>query len=1029
MGKVAWNGAEPVGGIAAVLYGLRTADADGLLTDPATMLDIAREPGMDAVPLLDALVVQVNRMSVAMDRLKTVMNAAAPEAQTVMDVTIGDPVRQKGTMLVPVLFALADGQSVTVWFHNPDSSPNKITPMDDLVSWKWVLNRQDITIAVAPERGKDLNIREVGRRIMKLAAKNAPAFAKANAKAAERAQEESELDAEISSLTGELAELGQKLDVARQAKEDRANNPAPAPAPTPAPADGPMQITDPRNYAPILAGDHSLAITYQDQLDEYFAGRLEEVRSALVSLGWAGERFNSLAKNGYKLETSLYTASARRFVVGVTWNVRGSVDDPIFSYTDDLTLSATEIAARLDASAPAAAPVKPVGITSPEGYAKIIAGDKALAEANQDELDSFFGARLVDTRNALRALGWDGPRFQELKKEGATLNYDLNQVGGGSNIVGVTWYIGGWAQRVGQIVDDLTKTPEEIAKHLDDALAQAQAEEAAERANRRDPADVARELQEHLDERAPEIFASLIESGFEKRPGDYGTLLRGGVMVSRAYGSAATQKAMGIEITAKSEYSVKSFDGSRAGMVIVVDTGSDPVRDVVREIREAAAQIQKNIDDQAAKAASEANPLALKDGEGELLVTDVAGRANHIIELLIAKGFTVSSASEGVFTHDLIAPHSEGVFTVGLDASYPEWMEFIFEASYDYVTPNPKTQSDAEIAEKIAAIDWNTAFANVSDSGEVEDSFAGAGPLHGKPLAFARTAMMVEAGAAKAGMNVHYGDFSGSTSGSLLDGVTGQESVIGITAQIHADGVIYARLAIDESATASLLRGASGSDSLGNPATAAEVAALLGTVKAEQKAVAKAKADAEKPARVLVGDVRRAYDSIGYVINDLRGHTSAEFARANTNYLKAKIAEAEELIKRGLPKRGTIPDLAGMIQRGYAIDREVSAAAAQAAAAAKAEEDAAAQAGQGSIPGAANDATGPLTDDDMALIASIHDGSADVTASDMVKRLEGMATRAAGTAMQSVVDEAVAAYSVAVVAKSAERIATLTRVK
>lgn len=1028
MGNVVWNGAEPVGqGIASVLYGLRTEDADGLLLDAVTMADIAQEPGMDAVPLLDALVVQVNRMSVAMDRLKTVMNASAPEEQKVLDVTIGDPVRQKGTMLVPVLMALADGQAVTIWFHNPDSSPNKITPMDDLVSWKWVLNRQDITIAVAPERGKDLNVREVGRRIMKLAAKNAAAFAKANAKATERAQEEATLDNEISSLTGELADLSQKLDVARQTKEDRANQPAPAKTP------GRLQITDPARYAEILAGNDQLALQNEDALDAHFAARIAEIRADLQARGWVeihnplrdigydGNRFEALGKAGYRVDANLNTQSrVNTNIVGCTWNVQQSNGTAVLAYVDDLTKTAAAIAADIDASAPAAAPVKPAGITSPETYAKIIGGDMELAEANQDELDSFFGGRLVNTRNALRQLGWDGKHFGELSKNGATLDYDLMQVGGGANIVGVTWFVRGFAERVGQIVDDLTKTPEEIAKHLDDA---ATAAAAPAPAPTRDPADVARELQEHLDERAPAIFASLIESGFEKRPNDYGTVLRGGVMVSRMFGSVATQKGMGLEVTAKSEYTIKAADASRSGFVVVVDTGSEPVREVVREIREAAAQIQKTIDDLAAEKALNANPLALKDGDGELLTTDVAARANHIIELLIAKGFKVSGGSEGAFTHDLTAPYSHGVFTVGVDSSYPEAMEFIFETDYDYETPTLKTQSDAEIADAIALIDWKTAYALTDDSGNVSEEFGGDGPLAGKPLAYARAAMTVEEGAALAGMSVNYGDFSGSTSQGLFDSATGSDAIYGITAQIHASGVIYARMAIDEEAKVTLLRGGEGSEELGQPGDKAEVAAMLRTVKAEHEAAAKEKAKAEKPARVLVGDVRRVYDSIGYVINDLRGHTSAEFARANTDYLKAKIAEAEELVKRGLPKRGTLPDLAGMIQRGYDMARQVAAAAAKAA------EADAADAGAGSLPTAANDDTGPLTDSDLALLASIHDGTADVTASDLVKRLEGVAQRAAGTPLQSKVDDAVAAYSVAVVAKSAERIATLTRVK
>lgn len=38
-----------------------------------------------------------------------------------------------------------------------------------MVSWKWLLNRKDPTVVVAPERGQDLNPRGVACRIMRLA--------------------------------------------------------------------------------------------------------------------------------------------------------------------------------------------------------------------------------------------------------------------------------------------------------------------------------------------------------------------------------------------------------------------------------------------------------------------------------------------------------------------------------------------------------------------------------------------------------------------------------------------------------------------------------------------------------------------------------------------------------------------------------------------------------------------------------------------------------------------------------------------
>lgn len=101
---------------------------------------------------------------------------------------------------VAIIFELSDGQTITIFFHNPDTTPQRLAPTDELISWKWLLNKKDVTIVVAPERGKDLNVREVARRILRLAAKNSAAFQRANARRAERLQEVQKLKDEITGL-------------------------------------------------------------------------------------------------------------------------------------------------------------------------------------------------------------------------------------------------------------------------------------------------------------------------------------------------------------------------------------------------------------------------------------------------------------------------------------------------------------------------------------------------------------------------------------------------------------------------------------------------------------------------------------------------------------------------------------------------------------------------------------------------------------------------------------------------------------
>jgi hypothetical protein len=233
MHKTTWTlDAVPVGmPLQKVLYDLRVEDgSSALLLDAVDMAELLADPDVSLLPaaLLDALVVEVNRMTVKMDLLQKVMDAAGGEVKT-SGYQISDPVKRRGTMQVAVLFALSDGQTVTIWFHNPDTTPDKLMPLDELISWKWMLNKKDITIVVAPERGKDLNIREVARRIMKLAERNSAAFAKANAKLAERVEQEKAVDAEIVQLTGLLQGLQTQIAVARERKSEQAAEAAAAP--------------------------------------------------------------------------------------------------------------------------------------------------------------------------------------------------------------------------------------------------------------------------------------------------------------------------------------------------------------------------------------------------------------------------------------------------------------------------------------------------------------------------------------------------------------------------------------------------------------------------------------------------------------------------------------------------------------------------------------------------------------------------------------------------------------------------------
>lgn len=222
LSRVLWDSAaEPQCGLTLndVLYRIRVDDAgDGLLFDPLTIADVL-EGG--EVVRLDALVTQAGKLLPKMQALLRIMELASPGEVKPLAVQISEPIRRYGGVHVAALFEMSDGQTVTVWFHNPDSTPARLTPADDLVSWKWVLNKKDITIVVAPESGNDLNTREAARRVMRLVQKNSAAFQRANAKRAERMAEIQGLRDTLGEKQAELAGLHRAIEVAMVEKADR----------------------------------------------------------------------------------------------------------------------------------------------------------------------------------------------------------------------------------------------------------------------------------------------------------------------------------------------------------------------------------------------------------------------------------------------------------------------------------------------------------------------------------------------------------------------------------------------------------------------------------------------------------------------------------------------------------------------------------------------------------------------------------------------------------------------------------------
>ena len=140
--------------LAAVLMDLRREDGDNdLLMDAVTLAELTEEA--DRMLAIDGVVAQYTQLERVAGQMEQVMRRASGTVKPVAR-QISDPFTQYGALQVVVLFELSDGQTISVYFHNPDTTPKKIAATDELVSWKWLLNKKDVTILVAPEQGREL---------------------------------------------------------------------------------------------------------------------------------------------------------------------------------------------------------------------------------------------------------------------------------------------------------------------------------------------------------------------------------------------------------------------------------------------------------------------------------------------------------------------------------------------------------------------------------------------------------------------------------------------------------------------------------------------------------------------------------------------------------------------------------------------------------------------------------------------------------------------------------------------------------
>lgn len=260
-----WDNGDESKVAAKVIYDMRGTDKTEELLEPLDFDDFVSELEQDGEVLegaaqaaFDALVVQNRVLPRKMQLVGKALNRAGNDLKVVDEgVKVSEPYKSRGITMVGAVFELTDGQTISILFHNKDTTPNRLSPDDNLIAWRWLLNRKDITIVVAKENGKDQNINSIARKVMILAEKNSRRFVEANKKRQERAAAVQAAKDEITQLEETLKQRIEERDALKQEIQDWKDgkrtkavepeeNPAPEdetpPSPTPSEGDAPENM-------------------------------------------------------------------------------------------------------------------------------------------------------------------------------------------------------------------------------------------------------------------------------------------------------------------------------------------------------------------------------------------------------------------------------------------------------------------------------------------------------------------------------------------------------------------------------------------------------------------------------------------------------------------------------------------------------------------------------------------------------------------------------------------------------------------
>lgn len=131
--------------------------------------------------MYDAMILKYSQLDLAVKKIAEALKQSDTEEFFVKAVTPIEPFKRQGVVNVGAIFEMSDTQTITVLFNNPDTTPAKLTSTDVITSWKWILNKRDVTAVLQPRAVDAKKYPMIANRMYQLLAKNHARFKRAQA--------------------------------------------------------------------------------------------------------------------------------------------------------------------------------------------------------------------------------------------------------------------------------------------------------------------------------------------------------------------------------------------------------------------------------------------------------------------------------------------------------------------------------------------------------------------------------------------------------------------------------------------------------------------------------------------------------------------------------------------------------------------------------------------------------------------------------------------------------------------------------